>query len=446
MPPTPPQRKPTSLVNASNDAGADADVLEALLAAPSGVGEDEAPSDPPETDRFGVTLREAPDPTSARNVTPQEREAFWSTLMEKPWSHDFFAAVRRMEALYPELPGFGASARATEDLVRFSQHPSLTFAPCTMPECRAGTDRAPARLFVNFLGMLGPNGPMPLHLTEYARGRQLHHKDHTFSRFLDMFNHRMISLFYRAWSSSSMPASFDRTPPAALSGEVNYLDREKVFASEKDRYPVYIGALFGLGMEAVRHRDAVPDIAKLHFAGRLAGLHKGPEGLAAILGSYFKVPVSIREFVGRFVQVPMQYRTRLGGGPDVARDRDALAAATLGTAHNGAMIVGSRVWDAQGGFDVTMGPMGFNSFVTFVPGSSSERRLRAWIRNYLGDEFAWSVTIELRANEVPKTQLVSRAKLALGQPGSRLGWTTWIASKPETQDRGDLRVRADQRA
>lgn len=383
-----------------------------------------------------------PDPASSRTVTQDERDVFWSKMGAQPWSFDFFAAVRRLEALYPELPGFGASSRSAEDTVRFSQHPSLAFAPCTISEVRPQSDKAPTRVFVNFIGMLGPNGPMPLHLTDHAKARELHHKDFTFSRFLDVFNHRMASLFYRAWAVNNMPASFDRTPPAALEGNVKYEDREKIFASEKDRYPVYVGSLIGIGMDALRHRDAVPDNAKLHFSGRLVGYQKGPEGLRAILSSYFKVPVHIDEFAGRWLPLPDRYYTRLGGGPSVASDPDAQAAATLGSLAGGAAIVGRHVWDSQGMFRVFLGPMKLADFIKFVPGSPSEHRLRAWIRNYLGDEFAWEAVIILDAADVPKAMLAKEPKA--GVMGTRLGWTSWIRSKPETRNRPDMHVRSEQ--
>jgi type VI secretion system protein ImpH len=393
-------------------------------------------------DREDPSRRPA-DLTVVRPVTQAERGEFWSELTEKPWAFDFFGAVRKIEALYPELPGFGASSKVSEDLVRFSQKPSMAFAPCTMSECRPATDRAPQRLFVNFMGMLGPNGPMPLHITEHTFIRELHHKDFTFSRFLDVFNHRMVSLFYRAWAASNMAASFDRTPPAALAGDVAYADRERVLSTDPDRYQTYVGSLVGLGMPSLRHRDAVPDIAKLYFAGRLAGGQKGPEGLRAILKTYFDVPVEIEEFVGRPMPLPDRYWSRLGGGPHVATDADAKAGATLGTACGGAIVLGRHVWDSQGGIRITLGPMPFSSFVKFVPGSPSERRLRAWIRLYLTDEFFWQAVVVLDRNEVPKAQLSGRRRP--GEIGTRLGWTSWIRSVPETKDRPDLAVRSDLR-
>lgn len=370
------------------------------------------------------------DPAGPRHVSQTQRDAYWSRLVQKPWSFDFFAAVRWLEALHPALPGFASSNRSSEDPVRFCQHPSLIFAPCTVSELREPGANGAWRLFVNFMGLLGPNGPLPLHLTEHAHLRELHAKDFTFSRFLDVFNHRMVSLFYRAWAASQMPASFDRTPPAALRGDVSYAHRERLFVNEKDRYPVYIGSLFGLGMDTVRHRDAVPDLSKLFFAGRLAGNSNGPEGLRSILAHYFTVPVEIQEFDGRWLRLPSQYWTRLGQGTT----SDHAAASTLG-GPAGAAICGQHVWDCQGRFRIIMGPMSFPDFERFIPGCKGERRLRAWVRNYAGDEFAWEAVIVLKRQDVPMMQLGKKST------GARLGWTTWLRTAPADRDRGDLVVR-----
>jgi type VI secretion system protein ImpH len=119
-------------------------------------------------------------------------------------------------------------------------------------------------------------------------------------------------------------------------------------------------------------------------------------------------------------------------------------------------VCGSRVWECQGAFRVTMGPMSLGDFERLLPmslpdyqrdiwephrgprsvqppGATSAGRLDAWVRNYFGDEFAWEVVLLLRAREVPRTQL--------GR-GGRLGWTTWVMSGPSPEDRGDLAIRS----
>ncbi|HEX7986761.1 MAG TPA: type VI secretion system baseplate subunit TssG, partial [Duganella sp.] len=222
-------------------------------------------------------------------------------LETEPAAFDFYAALRQLECAYPELPRIGLAARPRDEAVRFGQQPSLAFEPAMLAGLRrdgaepgaadpAGSE-SPAplpemetapRLLVNFFGLLGANGPLPTHLTEYIRDRQRNVNDPTLARFLDMFQHRMISLLYRAWSSAQPAVSLDRP------GD--------------DRYAAYVGALIGIGMPSLRGRDAVPDFAKLHYAGRLAPHARGAAGLEAILGDFFQVPVEVQQFVGHWMR------------------------------------------------------------------------------------------------------------------------------------------------
>ena len=366
-----------------------------------------------------------------------QRAELLARLEEAPWSFDFFQAVRRLVVAHPEKAGFGLSDRVDGDPARFCQQPSMTFAPCTVSRFSPQSADAPARLFVNFMGMLGPNGPLPLHLTEYAYERELHHKDWTFSRFMDLFNHRLVSLFYRAWAVNQMPASFDRsiaaTAPGHGHGPLSSVERDQALTQDADRYSMYIGALFGLGADSLRFRDAVPDVAKLHFAGRLCAGTRNPEGLRAILSDYFGVEVEIDEFAGRWVDIPQTYWCGLGGAPGADP-----AACALGTMSGGGAVAGSRVWDCQGMFRMRLGPMTFKQYQRVLPGSPSHKRLDAWVRNYLGDEFAWEATLLLKADEVPGTRLG-------GDPaagGTRLGWTSWVQRGKSEEDRGDLTLRS----
>lgn len=390
-------------------------------AATSGVN---GSGDPLDAILNGAPAEEAPRPRRGKVVDRAAREDLWDRLNVQAWGYDFFALVRRIEAMHPDDPGFGASARASEDSVRFAQEPSLAFPPSRIAQFHFPRSNAPARLFVHFMGLLGPMGPMPLHITEYALQRELHHKDRTLARFLDVFNHRMISLFYRAWAASQMPATYDRAAPPLAGDDLSDAERERTLTFDGDKYATYVGALFGLGSEEVRYRDAVPDVAKLHFAGRLGGNARGPEGLCAILKSFFKVDVAIEEFAGRWMDLPDQYWCRLGApGP----------ASTLGTLGGGMVVAGTRVWDCQGMFRIRVGPMALKDYERLLPGSPSAKRLDAWIRNYVGDEFSWEAVLVLKADEVPRTQLGK---------GAKLGWTSWVRSGDNTEDRDDLVIRS----
>lgn len=375
----------------------------------------------------GIDLPDhAPRLTSTKGIDEAARSALLDALRAEPWNFNFHALVRRLEALHHDRPGFGRSDRSDQDPIRFAQEPSLAFSPCTVSEYRDRTDKALPRLFVNFMGLLGPNGPLPLHLTEFARTRERINKDPTVARFFDVFNHRMVSLFYRAWAASQMPASFDRWEPP-LSGKVTPAERELQLARDTSRYSIYIGSLFGLGMDSLRHRDAVPDVSKLHYAGRLASPHKNVEGLRDILSEYFGVNVEIEEFHGRYTEVPRQYGCTLG----VASPSGA-SSGQLGGPGGGAMC-GTTYFDCAGAIRLRLGPMGMEDYQKLLPGTPSARRLATWIRNYSGDEIWWDALLVLRKEEIPKTRLGA---------GAKLGWTSWVLSGDSPENRADLALRS----
>lgn len=319
-------------------------------------------------------------------------------MKEEPYVFDFYRAVRYLECANRDRPRVGYSERVGDDPVRFCQLVSLAFAPSTLAAFEAREGRAP-RLFVHFMGMLGPNGPMPLHLTEFIRDRERNAGDATLARFMDVFNHRMVCLFYRAWAAGHQAVSFDRP--------------------EDDRFAAYVGSLIGLGLPSLWKRDALADVAKLHYSGRLGSQTKNAEGLRAILADYFGVPVEVEEFVGQWLELPKEAACRLGETEETG---------ALGRT----CIVGSRVWDCQQRFRIRMGPMGLAAYERLLPGGKSLERLVAWVKNYVGEEFAWDVRLVLEAREVPRVRL--------GKEG-KLGWTTWVRSKPVEEDRDDLVLR-----
>jgi type VI secretion system protein ImpH len=317
-------------------------------------------------------------------------------LESEPYRFDFYALLRLWECAHKDKPRLGASLRPADDPIRLAQDPSLAFAPAALHSFRAGKDMQPPRVGVEFFGLFGPQGPLPLHLTEYARERMRNVNDPTFVRFLDIFHHRLLSLFYRAWAAAQPTASLDRP--------------------DSDRFAVYVASLFGLGMPSLRRRDAIPDLAKLHYAGLLAPQVRGAAALRAILSDFFKLPVRVSEFVGHWMRLPRESRTQLG------RSREN---ASLGRS----AIVGARIWDRQHKFRIVIGPVALKDYRRLLPGGDSLRRLAVWVRNYAGDELAWDLQLALEQREVPR--------LALGKQG-QLGWTTWIFARPFGRDAADL--------
>jgi len=329
-----------------------------------------------------------------------ETDSLIQKLQGEPWEFDFFQAVRRLECIYRDRPLVGHSRRPGEDIVRFRQNVSLKFAPAALSEFRPATDQCGPQMFVQFLGLLGTNGPMPLYLTEYVLERIGKQKpDRTLASFLDIFNHRMISFFYRAWACNQQTVSYDRK------GE--------------SRFAAYIGSLFGIGDTSFRNRDAVSDLAKLHYSGRLVLQTRNAEGLQAILQDYFGIPVQIMQFVGQWLGLSSEYRCRLGSSPENARIGHTL-------------IVGDRFWECRQKFRIEFGPMGFSDYLRMLPGEESLLRLIAWVKNYVGDELSWELQLKLDKSQVPD--------ICLGKTG-RLGYYSWLKSKPFDRHADDLVLR-----
>jgi type VI secretion system protein ImpH len=317
-------------------------------------------------------------------------------LAADPAAQGFYQAMRLLEAMYADRPRLGRSVRPAQDALRLAQEPSAIFAPSMLAGFEPGEAGRPSRLLVHFFGLFGADGPLPLHLTDYARDRRRNARDASFQRFADIFHHRALSLFYRAWADVRPTVSFDR--PA------------------EDRFATYLGALIGLGMDSLRDRDAMPHLTKLHFAGRLANQTRNAEGLGAILSAFFTMPVRIECFIGAWLTLPAADRTRLG---------ESRLTGELGRT----LLVGGRVWSRQHKFRVVFGPLGLADYLRLLPGGLSFHRLIPIVRNYAGDTLFWDVNLVLRQDEVPKT--------VLGRQG-RLGWTTWLLPRRHNSDAADL--------
>jgi type VI secretion system protein ImpH len=342
-----------------------------------------------------LTFPELRPPASSESA-PRKLTSFEHQLATTPHEFEFYQVMRLLEALHKKRPRFGRSARPSEDVLRLAQEPSVDHSPASLAGYEKGEEGRPDRLLVHFFGLFGTDGPLPLHLTEYARDRRRNHHDPTFGRFVDLFHHRSLSLFYRAWADVRPTISFDRP--------------------EQDRFGEYMASLIGLGTLGLRDRDAMPDLTKLHFAGHLASQTKHAEGLASILSAFFTMPVRVEGFVTSWLRLPASDYTRLSGGAAIAG---------LGQS----ALLGARVRSRQDKFRIIFGPLTLSEYERLLPGGLSFHRLIPIVRNYAGDVLIWDVNLILKQDEVPPTRL--------GQQG-RLGWTTWLMPRRAETDAADL--------
>ncbi len=314
--------------------------------------------------------------------------SLFEALIEEPEKHHVFQALRVIEAHYSDSPRLGESLRARQDPVRLGQLPELAFPPSTLSDFQPGKAGEPDKLTNRFFGFFGPHGPMPLHLTEYARDRMRNQRDQTLVAFADMLTHRFMSLLYRAWSAGQPAPNFDRG---------------------NDPLARKVASLAGYNAAALQNRDEMPDLMRLSFAGHLGQGPKNADGLVSMLATFFNVPVEIEQFVGCWLQLEPDDQWELG------------RPAALG----GSTSIGDRVWSRAAKFRIRIGPLNLEDYQRLLPGSPSLARLQAIVRSYAGDALDWDVNLILAGDAVPRASLGKTV---------RLGHVGWIGTRPDPDD------------
>jgi type VI secretion system protein ImpH len=350
-------------------------------------------------------------------------------LTREPFAFDFFQAVRLLARLSPTQTPVGQGGPPSREVVRFRALPSLEF-PASAVHALATSlpDQTVPVLTVTFLGLHGPSGVLPRHYTEMIlrleRDRRGEER-RAFRDWLDLFNHRLISLFYRAWEKYRFWLPYER-------GEHDRAD--------PDAFTRVLLSLVGLGTPGLRNRlrvravepdtgrerplAAVDDRYLLYFSGLLASRHRTAAGLAALLADYFRIPVRVQQFVGQWLAIEPANQTRLG-----RRDGNS----QLGID----MVAGGRAWDVQSKLRVRLGPLDYDRFTEFMPDRSPRPERKGFlllvhlVRLYAGPELDFDVQPVLRADAVPDLQMSN------GPPGPRLGWNTWLISRQPAVDAGD---------
>lgn len=319
---------------------------------------------------------------TGETTAPLEKASSYQAQLEaEPWRFDFYAVMRRLERSFPERPRIGDVASRQEEYVALGEPAFLDFPASTIAAAdRDGQGRL--RLLVKFLGLLGPQGALPLATTEESHHWQLV-RDDAFPRFLDVFNHRFLQLFYRAWADSRPVAQHDRP--------------------ERDRFAAYVGSMIGVGSRPYLDRDSVPDAEKLAHAGLIGAQAKSASRLARFLAGLFKAEVEIEQFVGMRLVFDPADRTRLGG-----------AHCTLG----GDALLGASVYSVEDKFRVKIVAGDLDEFERFLPNGDRCEPLADAVFFHLGEQFEWEVELALPVGAVRPVRL--------GQSG-HLGWTSWMA-------------------
>ncbi len=320
-------------------------------------------------------------------------------LHHVPQEFEFFQAVRLFERLFPERSPVGRFVSPSKEVLRFCAHASIPFPPSRIQrmDWPDAVGSAP-RMVINFMGLAGPSGLLPLYYTELIVDR-VRNKDYVLRDFLDVFNHRMISLFYQAWEKYRFAIAYER--------------------GERDRFSHSLMDLIGMGTLHLDNRLAVRDDTLMYYSGLLSLHSRSAAALRLILWDYFDVPVEIEQFVGAWHRLEE---------PNLCRFEWSTASEQLG----GGAIVGDEIWNQQSGVRIKMGPLSLEEYLDFLPSGTAHEPLKSLAKFISRGEIDFEVQLILKKDEVPACELGSEEVSA-----PRLGWVSWAKTQPKLADPGD---------
>jgi type VI secretion system protein ImpH len=340
-------------------------------------------------------------PAVAGQISEEEGLAFENLrkmMEEEPFRVHFFQAVRMLQRMDTDLKPVGYFVTPQGETIRFSARTSLAFAPSEVCDLKR-LENGQMSMTVEFMGLCASISVMPVPYTEFliSRARE---KDHVMEDFLNIFNHRMISLFYRGWEKYRFFVEYERT--------------------KEDKLSTRVFDLLGLGTEGLRERGGIPDLGYLNYAALLARHVRSASSLRQILEDYFGVDVHIQQFTGAWRKLSAENQTCFSGFGG--------ASERLGQG----VVAGDEIWDHHGRIRISLGPMSFEQYLKFLPGQEAYRELVAWLRFYSSGSYETEVQLVLAREDAPPCELGSS-----GAMGPQLGLVSWLKTKPLNRDPAD---------
>ena len=326
------------------------------------------------------------------------KSALEERLLSEPYVFEFFQAVRLLERFFPDKVEVGKFAPPSREVVRFRANSTLIF-PASEIQALTCPAKGPAEMKINFMGLTGPEGVLPLAYTvllvERARAG-----DTAAADFFDTFNHRIISLFFQAWEKYRFWIAYER--------------------GERDQFSHHVLDLIGLGTAALQDRQVVLDDSLLYYSGLLAQHPRSAVALEQILSDYFDVPVEVEQFAGGWYRLATSDQCSFQGKESYSEQLGVGA------------VVGDEVWDQTARVRIKIGPLTLAQYEEFLPTGAAFEPLRVLTRFFSNDQLDFEVQLILKRDEVPRCELG-----ADGESPARLGWTTWGRTREMTRDPAD---------
>ena len=313
-------------------------------------------------------------------------------LRDEGYSFEFFQAVHLLENLYPGSPACGGDGPFKSERIRIRPNRDMGFPPGDIRSVEqlarkyGGGDLW--RITQNFMGLYGVNSPLPSFIPVMIA--QAYQDEDPLRDFLDIFNHRILSLYYRSWKKHQLAPSCDPTGQTPL-----------VFA---------LGSMIGRQGDIPDQDWSVAPERLIRYAGLLSSQARPAGGLEAMVSDFFGLDdVKVKEFLPKKVRLTGEDLTRLGAGDQNNQ---------LGRS----VILGDTVKEVGGQFRLTLGPLDLDSFLKFQPGSEVFLQLNFLVRLYTRNQLDYELELILRSDQVETMSLSS------SNPKHGLGRYSWLGT------------------
>jgi type VI secretion system protein ImpH len=317
--------------------------------------------------------------------------------------YNFFGAVALLERLSPGAPRVGGLGPVIEEAIRFRHDPTMTFSPSDVsaidvvekpvdPTNDLSPNRVVYEIMTTFLGLTGAATPLPLYFAEEVASED---PDQPSQRqFLDIFHHRILSLFYRMRARYAFTSEF--------------------LTDGTDAWSRRVLAIAGVDAYEGQRNSLLPTWRLLRLAPLLTTRARTARNLQLALQDIFGDTldgggVDVEQFVGRWVDIEERQRMRLG---------------VVNTVLGKDTTLGVKIFDRGGKIRVVLGPLNEKTFRRFTPDGDQLPLVREVVGLFCRDELECDVEIVLGGDAAPRFKISSK-------DGSRLGSDTWLGQRRE---------------
>ena len=304
-------------------------------------------------------------------------------LLEQPQGFDLFQAISLLERAGM---ADGHAALGTDhgtEAVRLSSHISLDFDASDVRDARRGAVTGePYTLSTPVLSLLGQAGPMPSAFTEMVIARNAV-RDFATAEFLDIFHHRLLSLFYLGRKRHRPSVGGDANTASIGSATRRLCGSTEQVPRDAGRW--------------------------LRHAGLLAGAPRSIASLCTLLADRFQISFRSEQFVGRWLPLESDDLTLLG-------------AKNCAPALGQNALLGRQAWDQSAAIRLYAYDLPLPRVMQLLPGGEQHEAFKATVRDFMPS--ALSVEVWL----TPAAETVTAASFSTtGRP--RLGWNAWVAER-----------------